>query len=252
MTQITGRVAIVTGGGRGLGRAMVLGLAQAGAYVVATAARERAELETVAREVQQSCGEARVLPRLADVTEEDDCSQIVEAAIRHFGRLDILVNNAARGMKYVSKAFLTEPTRFWEVAPQTWRMMIDTNVNGPLHDGQERGAGNARGGLGTDCQRLDEPRDYASPRFLALWSVEGGARIGNDHLVAGSCRHGSDRECASARRSYPHRHDSERCAGRSTVSVARPCNRCTTVALAGFAGFRRDDWPPAGGDKMAN
>jgi NAD(P)-dependent dehydrogenase (short-subunit alcohol dehydrogenase family) len=132
MTQITGRVAIVTGGGRGLGRAMVLGLAQAGAYVVATAVRERAELEAVAREVQQSCGEARVLPRLADVTEEDDCSQIVEAAIRHFGRLDILVNNAARGMKYVSNAFLTEPTRFWEVAPQTWRMVIDTNVNGPF------------------------------------------------------------------------------------------------------------------------
>jgi NAD(P)-dependent dehydrogenase (short-subunit alcohol dehydrogenase family) len=143
MTQITGRVAIVTGGGRGLGRAMVLGLAQAGAYVVATAARERAELEAVAREVQQSCGEARVLPRLADVTEEDDCSQIVEAAIRHFGRLDILVNNAARGMKYVSNAFLTEPTRFWEVAPQTWRMVIDTNVNGPFMMARSAGARNA-------------------------------------------------------------------------------------------------------------
>ena len=88
MTQLKGRVAIVTVG-RGLGRAMVLGFAQAGACVVATAAREHGELEAVAREAQQSCGETRVLPELADVTQEDDCSQIVQTAIRHFGRLDI-------------------------------------------------------------------------------------------------------------------------------------------------------------------
>jgi 3-oxoacyl-[acyl-carrier protein] reductase len=130
--QLAGRVAIVTGGGRGLGRAMALGLAQAGAYVIATAARERAEVETVAREAQQSCGEARILPVLADVTQEDDCAQAVEAAIKRFGRLDILVNNAGRGMKYVSSEFLTEATRFWEVEPQTWRLLIDTNVNGPF------------------------------------------------------------------------------------------------------------------------
>ena len=50
-SQIPGHVAIVTGGGRGLGRAMVLGLAQAGLHVVATAARERSEVEAVAEEV---------------------------------------------------------------------------------------------------------------------------------------------------------------------------------------------------------
>ena len=60
-SQIPSRVAIVTGGGRGLGRAMVLGLAQAGIRVVATAARERAEIEAVAEEVRQNCGESRVL-----------------------------------------------------------------------------------------------------------------------------------------------------------------------------------------------
>ena len=48
------------------------------------------------------------------------------------GRLDILVNNAGRGMRYVSERFLTEPTRFWEVDPAVWRMVIDTNVNGPF------------------------------------------------------------------------------------------------------------------------
>jgi NAD(P)-dependent dehydrogenase (short-subunit alcohol dehydrogenase family) len=106
-SQILNHGAIVTGGGRGLGRAMVLGLAQAGIHVVATAARERAEIEAVADEVRQSCGESRVLPLVADVTQEDDCAQVVDAAVKRFGRLDILVNNAGRGMKYVSNAFLT-------------------------------------------------------------------------------------------------------------------------------------------------
>ena len=130
--QISSHVAIVTGGGRGLGRAMVLGLAQAGIRVVATAARERTEVEAVAEEVRRSCGESRVLPLVADVTQEGDCAAVVDAAVKGFGRLDILVNNAGRGMKYVSNEFLTEPTRFWEVAPETWRLVIDTNVNGPF------------------------------------------------------------------------------------------------------------------------
>jgi NAD(P)-dependent dehydrogenase (short-subunit alcohol dehydrogenase family) len=55
-SQILSHVAIVTGGGRGLGRAMVLGLAQAGIHVVATAARERTEIEAVAEEVWRSGG----------------------------------------------------------------------------------------------------------------------------------------------------------------------------------------------------
>jgi 3-oxoacyl-[acyl-carrier protein] reductase len=131
-SQLPSHVAIVTGGGRGLGRAMVLGLAHAGIHVVATAARERAEVDAVADEVRQRCGESRVLPLVADVTRDDDCARVVDAAVTRFGRLDILVNNAGRGMKYVSTEFLTEPTRFWDVAPDTWRLVIDTNVNGPF------------------------------------------------------------------------------------------------------------------------
>jgi len=130
--QTSSHVAIVTGGGRGLGRAMVLGLAHAGLHVVATAARERTEIDAVAADVRRSCGESRVLPIVADVTRDDDCAAVVDAAVERFGRLDILVNNAGRGMKYVSNEFMTEPTRFWEVAPDTWRMVIDTNVNGPF------------------------------------------------------------------------------------------------------------------------
>ncbi|WP_201752173.1 SDR family NAD(P)-dependent oxidoreductase [Microvirga arsenatis] len=121
-------MAIVTGGGRGLGRAMVLGLAAAGARVVATAAREAAEIEAVAGE----SGSSRVIPMIADVAREEDCARIVALARDRFGRLDMLVNNAGRGMKYISERFLTEPTRFWEIDPDVWRMVIDTNVNGPF------------------------------------------------------------------------------------------------------------------------
>jgi NAD(P)-dependent dehydrogenase (short-subunit alcohol dehydrogenase family) len=130
--HLEGLTAIVTGGGRGLGRAMVLGLARAGVRVVATASREQAEVDAVAKEALEAFGEARVIPLLADVTRGDDCARSVETALQRFGRLDILLNNAGRGMRYVSETFLTEPTRFWEVPPETWRMVIDTNVNGPF------------------------------------------------------------------------------------------------------------------------
>lgn len=126
--QLAGKVAVVTGGGRGLGRSMVLGLARAGAKVVATAARERLELERVAAEAP---GDA-VLPMIADVTDAQACAGLVDETLRRFGTLDILVNNAARGMKYVSENFLTEPTRFWETGPEMWRLVIDTNVSGPF------------------------------------------------------------------------------------------------------------------------
>ncbi len=127
-----GRVAIVTGGGRGLGRAMALGLAWAGASVVISAAREPDEIRAVADGINETLGADRVRAVQADVTREADCLNLVGEAITAFGGLHILVNNAGRGMKYVSADFLTEPTRFWEVDTGTWRTIIDTNVNGPF------------------------------------------------------------------------------------------------------------------------
>jgi NAD(P)-dependent dehydrogenase (short-subunit alcohol dehydrogenase family) len=127
---LNGRVAIVTGGGRGLGRAMALGLAKAGAIVVATAARERGEIEDFARDADAGPGAVHAM--LADVTREDDCAQTVATTLERFGRLDILVNNAGRGMKYVSEDFMTHPTRFWETPAAAWRLVIETNVVGPF------------------------------------------------------------------------------------------------------------------------
>ena len=111
---------------------MVLGLAGAGVQVIATAAREEEEIQQVADEARARWGDDRVLPLIADVTRQEDCEEVVAAALSRWQRLDILVSNAGRGMKYVSERFLTEPTRFWETDPKTWKMIIDTNVNGPF------------------------------------------------------------------------------------------------------------------------
>jgi 3-oxoacyl-[acyl-carrier protein] reductase len=111
---------------------MSIGLARAGLRVIITAAREAAEIEQAAARIRAECGEERIVPMLADVTQEADCDRVVAAALDRWQRLDILVNNAGRGMKYVSDRFFTEPTRFWETEPAVWRMVIDTNVNGPF------------------------------------------------------------------------------------------------------------------------
>ena len=126
--SIAGRVAIVTGGGRGLGRAMALGLAAAGVRVIATSARSLAEVEAVAAEAV----DGMIVSFLADVTRPEDCAATVATAVARFGRLDVLVNNAGRGMRLVSEDFLTVPMRFWEVEPAVWRDIIDTNVTGPF------------------------------------------------------------------------------------------------------------------------
>jgi 3-oxoacyl-[acyl-carrier protein] reductase len=127
--RLEGMGAIVTGAGRGLGRAMALGLARAGARVAITCARSNEEIEAVAREAEPGC----ILPLLADVSDEAECARIVAEARERLGKVDILVNNAGRGMRFVSERFMSEPTRFWETGPETWRMVIATNVNGPFY-----------------------------------------------------------------------------------------------------------------------
>jgi NAD(P)-dependent dehydrogenase (short-subunit alcohol dehydrogenase family) len=68
----------------------------------------------------------------ADVTNEEDDLLVVSEAIREFGAIHILVNNAGRGMRFVSENFLGTPTKFWQTDPAVWRMIIDTNVTGPF------------------------------------------------------------------------------------------------------------------------
>lgn len=95
---LQGKVAIVTGASRRIGRAVALGLAQAGADVVVHARQSRAEVESVAEEIR-ALGR-RAVVALGDVTVEADVMSVFEVARRAFGGVDILINNAAiRGEK---------------------------------------------------------------------------------------------------------------------------------------------------------
>ena len=89
--ELKGKVAIVTGGSQGIGKAAALRLAAEGASVV-IAARGRELLEQVAQEIRAAGGKVAVVQ--ADVSHAEDCARLVAEAVNAFGRLDILVNNA--------------------------------------------------------------------------------------------------------------------------------------------------------------
>jgi len=122
-TKLREKVAIVTGGGRGIGRRIAEAYAEEGAKVVVTAAHELSEIQNVVARINGVAVQA-------DVTKDKDVARVVETALSHFGRIDILVNNAARGMRYVSEEFMTSPVSFWQCEPDVWRTIMDTNING--------------------------------------------------------------------------------------------------------------------------
>src|SRR4030088_1006140 len=91
--ELNGKVAIVTGAGRNIGRAIALTLADGGASIVVNARSNCAEADAVAREIESSGGKALV--HIGDVADATAVQAMAAAAIKQFGRIDILVNNAA-------------------------------------------------------------------------------------------------------------------------------------------------------------
>src|SRR4030088_869722 len=90
---LTGKGALLTGTGRNIGRALALALAEGGASIVVNARSNRAEADAVAREIEVLGGKALV--QLGDVADAADVQAMAAEAIKQFGRIDILVNNAA-------------------------------------------------------------------------------------------------------------------------------------------------------------
>lgn len=130
--SLAGRVVLITGGARGLGREMALALAEAGARLCITGASETSELTQTAQDLAKLTDSSNVVSMHADVTDQSAARATVAACIEHFGRLDVLVNNAGRGMRLISETFNTVPTRFWEADAEAWQRIVDVNVNGPF------------------------------------------------------------------------------------------------------------------------
>ncbi|MBI1737096.1 MAG: SDR family oxidoreductase [Candidatus Rokubacteria bacterium] len=115
--SLDGKVAIVTGASRGLGRAMALALGEAGA-AVALAARSKPDLDETARLVTATGGRALVVT--TDVAVYAEVDTLVHATLDAFGRLDVVVNNSG----------IAKVGPFAEMAPEDWRLVIDVNLTG--------------------------------------------------------------------------------------------------------------------------
>lgn len=117
MAGVAGRVAFVTGGSQGIGRACALALAEGGA-LVALAARNEEKLAAVAKEIESKGGQAATFRM--DVSNEDEVKAAVKAAIERFGKIEILVNNAG----------VTKDTLLMRMKRADWDNVIRTNLSG--------------------------------------------------------------------------------------------------------------------------
>ena len=118
--RLDGQVAIVTGGGRGIGRAIAETLAAAGA-AVAVLARSRDELNETVGQIEQADG--RAIAVVADVTDAEAIQAAVDQTERELGPVDLLVNNAA---------VATPVGPAWEVDPDAWWRTVEVNLRGPF------------------------------------------------------------------------------------------------------------------------
>jgi NADP-dependent 3-hydroxy acid dehydrogenase YdfG len=120
MGRLAGKVAVVTGGGSGVGKATALLFLKEGAQVV-IAGRDAAKLAAVAAEANAG-DRLKTVP--ADVSKNADCRNLIDAATKAFGRIDVLVNNAGTNIK---------DRTIRELTPEAWEMMIGANLNGAFY-----------------------------------------------------------------------------------------------------------------------
>jgi 3-oxoacyl-[acyl-carrier protein] reductase len=119
--ELAGRVALITGAGRNIGRAIALELAAGGAGIVVNVRSNREEADSVVREIEAAGGQAIAI--LADVVDPAAVGAMVQSALAHFGRLDILVNNAA----------IRKETPFAALDHAAWRQVLEVCLDGAFH-----------------------------------------------------------------------------------------------------------------------
>jgi 3-oxoacyl-[acyl-carrier protein] reductase len=117
-TELTGRVAVVTGSARNIGRSIALELAAAGAAVIVNARHSVEAAEAVVAEIRGAGGRAAL--KLADVSSPEGAAALAASAVDHFGRLDVLVNNAS----------VRRETDFAQLEYQEWREILAVTLDG--------------------------------------------------------------------------------------------------------------------------
>src|SRR5262249_26795063 len=115
--DLTGRVALVTGGSKGLGKAMARGFAEAGANIVISRRHEN-ELAAAKAEIEKGT-KAKVVNFVADMTKREDVNRLAKDALSAMGKVDILVNNAGSNV----------PQAIDKITDQTWDQIIELNLN---------------------------------------------------------------------------------------------------------------------------
>jgi NAD(P)-dependent dehydrogenase (short-subunit alcohol dehydrogenase family) len=134
--RLSGKVALVTGGGQGLGKAMATALAEAGADV-ALAGRTLATCQEAATEIGAASGR-RAQAFAADVTRSDDVTRLAGEVARSLGPIDILVNNAGNNIRGATH----------ELSEADWDSVLDTNLKGPFLCSRAIGPGMVKRGWG--------------------------------------------------------------------------------------------------------
>jgi 3-oxoacyl-[acyl-carrier protein] reductase len=119
--ELTGKVAVITGAGRNIGRAIALALADGGASILVNARSNRTEAEAAAREIE-TLG-VKALVHIGDVANPEAVKAMAEMAVKQFGGIDILVNNAA----------LRREKAFDEMSYADWREIMDVTLDGAFH-----------------------------------------------------------------------------------------------------------------------
>ncbi len=119
--ELKGRVAVITGAGRSIGRAMALELASAGCAVVVNVRSNKAEADAVVKEIEGMGGKA--MAAIADVTDAPAVQKMAAAAMKQFGRIDYLVNNAA----------LRQEKHIEQMTFEDWRYITGVILDGAFH-----------------------------------------------------------------------------------------------------------------------
>jgi acetoacetyl-CoA reductase len=117
MAELQNKVAIVTGGSRGIGSSIALELAKNGVKIVINYNSNSAAADQMVAEIKEIGGDAYAVQ--ADVSVSADAENLVNEAVKHFGRVDILVNNAG----------ITRDSTFKKLSEEDWRKVIDVNLN---------------------------------------------------------------------------------------------------------------------------